>query len=139
MQSSRHDLGLLLLRAMLAVVFLFHGAQKVFGWFGGGGLEGMAGYLDSLGMPLPFVGAVLASGTELVGGLALLTGRFQRLLAAPLAFTMLVAASTHSGFAAQTGGMEYPLTLAVAVIALGLTGPGRLVLPIPRTAVARTA
>jgi putative oxidoreductase len=126
------DLGLLAMRVMLAVVFLFHGAQKLFGVFDGPGLEGFAGWLDSLGVPLPAVSAFLAALAEFGGGLALATGVGTRLVGVPLAFTMFVAAfAAHSGFAAQSGGMEYPLTLAVMVVGLVLTGPGRLVVPNP--------
>ena len=130
-----HDLGLLALRLMAGSVFLFHGAQKLFGAFGGPGLEGFAGYLESLGVPAPGASAFLAAAAELVGGLALVTGLGQRLLALPLTVTMLVAAFTaHSGFAASAGGNEYPLTLAAVALALGLTGPGRFALRAPGAA-----
>lgn len=123
------DLGLLLLRAMLAVVFLWHGSQKLFGLFGGYGIEGTAGWLGSIGVPLPTLSAVMAGVAEFGGGLALATGFAFRLTLPPLVFTMLVAAfvgHAGKGFDVQNGGMEYPLTLAVAVTALILTGPGRL-------------
>lgn len=127
MKVQRLDLALLLLRLPLAAVFLFHGSQKLFGLFGGYGLEGTAGFMESLGLPAGTLMAALAGGTELLGGLALLTGLGLRLLSLPLTFTMLVAALlAHSGFDAAQGGMEYPLVLAAAVAALGLTGPGRL-------------
>ena len=130
--TLQHDLGLLALRLMGGTVFAFHGAQKLFGAFGGPGLEGFGGYLESLGVPFPALSAWLAAVTELVGGLALITGFGQRLIAVPLTFTMLVAAfSAHSGFSAQTGGMEYPLMLAAVSLALGLTGPGRFALARP--------
>lgn len=122
---AKTHLALLSLRLMLAVVFIYHGSQKLFGLFGGHGLTGFAGYLASLGVPLPSVSAFLAASAEFVGGLALLSGLGLSLMAIPLSFTMLVAAFTaHSGFNAVNGGNEYPLVLAVAVIALGLTGPG---------------
>lgn len=130
MQRNIHplstDLGLLLMRLMVGLVFVFHGAQKLFGIWGGYGIEGTAGFMESLGLPFPTLSAILAGSAELAGGLALLTGFGQRLLAIPLTFTMLVAAfSAHTGFAAGSGGMEYPLTLALVVAGLGLTGPGR--------------
>ncbi|MEO0649780.1 MAG: DoxX family protein [Planctomycetota bacterium] len=128
------DLALLALRLMLGWTFFFHGSQKLFGLFGGYGIEGTAGWMESIGIPFPTVSVVLAGSTELLGGLALATGLGQRLIAAPLAFTMLVAAFTaHSGFDATQGGMEYPLTMAVVVAALGLLGPGRLALRFPAT------
>lgn len=126
------DLGRLILRLALATVFIFHGSQKLFGAFGGPGLEGFAGYLSSLGVPLPGLNALLAALSELLGGLALLTGLGARLMGIPLVITMLVASFTaHSGFNAQSGGMEYPLTLALATAALSLIGPGAYVLKIP--------
>ena len=125
MTTRIHDLGLLSIRLMTGSVFVFHGSQKLFGWFGGYGIASTAGWMESLGIPFPTLSTVLAGGTELIGGLALLTGLFQRLLAAPLAFTMLVAAFTaHSGFDGTQGGMEYPLLLAFVTAGLGLTGPG---------------
>jgi putative oxidoreductase len=119
------DAGLFLVRAILGVVFVFHGAQKLFGAFGGYGIEGTAGFFASIGIPFPTLSVWLAGGTELVGGLLLLLGLFTLPAGALLAATMLVAALTaHSGFAAQNGGMEYPLTLAVVSLGLALAGPG---------------
>ena len=134
--NSRQDLGILVLRLSLATVFLFHGAQKLFGIFGGYGIEGTAGFMESLGMPFPTLSAIAAGGTEFVGGLALVTGLFVRPISIPLAFTMFVAAfAAHGGaFSAQAGGMEYPLTLALGTVAVGLIGPGRFVLRAPKAA-----
>jgi putative oxidoreductase len=128
--STRSDLGLLLVRLMLAAVFVFHGSQKLFGLFGGYGIEGTAGFMEGLGLPLPTVSAVLAGATELLGGVALAVGLGVRPAGVLLAFTMLVAsfAAHGGGFAAQAGGMEYPLTLAVVSLALALTGGGRFAL-----------
>jgi putative oxidoreductase len=123
------SLGLFLIRAMLAVVFLFHGAQKLFGMFGGHGLDATAQWMGSIGIPLPWLSALLASLAELLGGAALATGVLFRLLLLPLAGTMFVAAfvgHAGKGFAMQDGGMEYPLTLGVVVVGLLLTGPGAL-------------
>lgn len=129
------DLGLFLLRAMLGIVFVFHGSQKLFGLFGGYGLSGTAQWMGSIGIPLPTVSALLAGLSELIGGLVLITGVGFAWVLPPLAFTMLVAVLTgHAGkgFSIQNGGYEYPLTLMVAVVALLLLGPGRLALPAGR-------
>jgi len=124
---TRSDFALLAMRVMVGIVFVYHGSQKLFGLFGGYGITGTAGWMASIGIPLPEVSATLAGAAEFFGGLALLSGFGQRLLSIPLTFTMLVAAFTaHSGFNAASGGMEYPLTLAVVVAGLGLLGPGRL-------------
>ena len=136
--NARIDLGLFLMRAMVAVVFVFHGGQKLFGLFGGYGLEATAGWMESVGIPLPLVSATLAGSAEFFGGLLLLIGFGARTAALFLTFTMLVATSTLSGFSAP-GGMEFPLTLAFVSLGLALTGPGRFALPLqkrsPATAV----
>jgi putative oxidoreductase len=120
------DAGLLLLRAISGCVFLFHGSQKLFGAFGGHGLEGFAAMLEGLQIPAPLFAAYLSACTEFFGGLALLLGVGVRIAALPLVINMLVASFTvHGGkFDATKGGMEYPLTLAFVVAALALTGPG---------------
>ncbi|MCZ6836581.1 MAG: DoxX family protein [Planctomycetota bacterium] len=122
-----NDTALLLIRIMLGVVFVFHGSQKLFGAFGGPGIEGFSGFLESLEVPMPLFSAWLASLAEFVGGLSLLLGLGVRLLAIPLVFTMGVAIFKTSGdaFDLQKGGMEYPLTLAVITLALALAGAGR--------------
>lgn len=126
-KPAAHDYGLFLIRLLVAVVFIFHGSQKLFGAFGGHGIEGFAGFLASLGIPFPTANAYMAGLTEFVGGLALLSGVGVRVLALPLSFTMLVAAFTaHSGFDVLKGGNEYPLTLAFVVAGLGLTGAGNV-------------
>ncbi|MEM6672454.1 MAG: DoxX family protein, partial [Planctomycetota bacterium] len=118
--------GLLVLRLMAGSALAFHGSQKLFGLFGGYGIEGTAGWMESLGIPFPVASTVLAGGAEFVGGLAFLTGAFARVLSLPVTITMLVAAfSAHSGFDATQGGMEYPLVLAAVAAAIGLIGPGR--------------
>jgi len=129
--SKTQDLGLFAIRAILAFVFIYHGGQKLFGLFGGHGLEATAGYFKSIGIPMPTVSAILAGASEFVGGLALATGVYMRSLILPLSFTMFVAAfSAHEGFNVQQKGMEYPLTLAIVTVGLALLGPGKIVLPV---------
>jgi putative oxidoreductase len=127
-EKTARDLGLLAIRLIIGVVFLYHGSQKLFGAFGGPGLQGFSGYLASLGVPAPGVNAVLAGLAEFLGGAAMLLGLLTRLAAIPMVVTMAVAIITvHAkGFNAATGGMEYPLTLLVVVLGLGLTGAGGL-------------
>lgn len=127
-QNRLNDSALLLLRLLLATVFIFHGSQKLFGWFGGYGIEGTAGWMASIGIPMPTLSAILAASAEFFGGLVLLIGTGTRLAIIPLAFTMAVAIITvhgSAGFSNQTGGFEYPLTLGITLIALGLMGPGQ--------------
>lgn len=127
LQATAADVGLLILRIALGVVFIYHGGQKLFGLFGGYGLVGTAQWMGSIGIPLPFVSALAAGSAEFFGGAALLLGLWTRIAAVPMVFTMLVAIiSAHWGkFDARTGGMEYPLTLAAALLALALIGGGR--------------
>ena len=124
--TTRTNTALLLIRLMLAAVFMFHGSQKLFGWFGGYGIEGTAGFMGDLGIPFPTLGVSLAASAEFFGGLALLMGVGVRIASVPMTFTMLVASFlAHGGaFDGQKGGMEYPLTLAVFLVALALLGPG---------------
>lgn len=126
-QINRQDIGLFLIRLIVAIVLIYHGSGKLFGAFGGPGLEGFAGWLGSMDIPVPSVSAFLAATAEFFGGLALLLGLWIQWTALPAAFTMLVAAfGAHSGFDGQKGGMEYPLTLAIVLIGLALIGSGRL-------------
>ena len=130
MSISRHDFALLLIRMMLAAIFIYHGGQKLFGWFGGHGLAGTAVFFAHLGIPHPTLAVILSGATEFFGGLALLFGLGLRLAAIPMAFNMAVACLTvHRGaFDATKGGMEYPLTLFVVLLAMVILGPGRFTL-----------
>jgi putative oxidoreductase len=121
--------GLLVGRLVLGPLMAAHGTQKLFGWFGGHGISGTGEWMESIGIPFGTLSALLAGATEFGGGLALLAGLFVGWASIPLTLTMVVGALTaHTGFSAQAGGMEYPLTLAAVVAGLGLTGPGRLTL-----------
>jgi len=135
---GKHDVALLLLRLAAAVPLGFHGTQKLFGWFGGGGLSGFAGYLASLGAPAPTLAALLAAVSEVGGALVLSAGRGFRALP-PVVFTMIVATatSTRNGFDVQRGGAEFPLALTVLLLAVALLGPGALVVGPRRAEVAR--
>jgi len=130
LQGYGQDAGLLIARGMLGTVFVFHGAQKLFGWWGGYGVEGTAGFFAQLGIPFPTLNVYLAGGAEFFGGLLLIAGLASRISGLALFFTMMVAVITaHPGaFSAQANGMEYPLTLALVSLALALTGPGRVAL-----------
>ena len=122
------DVGLFLIRAVLAAIFIYHGGQKLFGLFGGYGIEGTAGWMASIGIPLPKLSAVLAGGSEFFGGIVLLLGTGARIAAIPMAFSMLVAIVTvhRSAFDSRSGGMEFPLALLVVLVAVSMIGPGRL-------------
>ena len=127
--------SLLIVRLALGVVFFAHGAQKVFGWFGGHGLKGTVGYFQqSLGIP-PALG-VLAALTEFLGGLAMLVGFLSRLAALGLVVVMMVAIITvhwPNGFflnwEMQPGkghGFEMNLALLAMALAVLVAGAGAL-------------
>jgi putative oxidoreductase len=125
--SAPHDLGLLLVRLILGVVLMFHGSQKLFGWFDGAGMEKFTQSLEELQIPMPQVSAWLSAGTEFGGGALIVLGFLTRLVAVPVMVNMLVAviAVHRHEFANLKGGMEYPLMLCVVALALVFTGAGR--------------
>ena len=126
---SKAGAAALILRVPVGLILMAHGAQKLFGWFGGNGLAGTAGWLSSMGMEPGLLMAILAGGAEFFGGLALVLGLLTRPAALVAAFTMLVAIfSVHigNGLFAADGGYEYALTLMVALLALAVQGGGYL-------------
>jgi putative oxidoreductase len=116
--------GMLPLRIVVGLVFMMHGAQKLFVF----GLSGTADIMGKLGLPLPAVSATVVIAVELLGGLAILLGVFARGAGALLAFEMVVAiivARFHGGFFAPYG-YEFELTLLGACLTFALNGPGRV-------------
>ena len=89
--------GLPLLRLVVGLLFAAHGAQKLFGWFGGGGPQGTAAFFSSLGYREPAAMAVLAGLSELGGGLLLATGLLTPVASFLLATVMLNASAPSSG------------------------------------------
>ena len=123
------DTGLLLLRLLIGLTLAAHGAQKCFGMFKGGGLDGTGAWLESIGFRPARRQAILAGGTELLGGLALALGLLTPLAAAAVIGVMAVAAvAGHGGkgFFVTRGGWEYCLVLGGAAAVLAFTGPGDL-------------
>lgn len=119
----------LALRIPVGLIFVAHGAQKLFGWFGGFGLEGTGQFFDSVGLNPGYWMALLAGAAEFFGGLALIIGLLVRPAAALLAFAMLIAIfAVHfsKGFFLDKGGYEYALALFAASLSLLLSGAGRL-------------
>ena len=125
--EGARNLGLLLLRVFPGLVFTYHGSQKLFGAFGGGGLSGTAQFFESIGIPFASANALLAGGTEFFGGLALLTGVASRIASLPLVFTMLVAIVTVHGsaFAASKGGIRRASLTGGASREIDDSGSGR--------------
>jgi len=119
----------LALRVPVGIIFIAHGAQKLFGWFGGYGLEGTGKFMAKVGLEPGYLMALLAGGAEFFGGIALLIGLLVRPASAVLAFTMLVAIfGVHfsKGLFMSNGGYEFGLALLAASVSLALSGAGRL-------------
>ena len=122
--SGLRSWGLTLLRLVVGVIFLMHGGQKLFM-----GFHNVAGYLGSVGIPIPTLAAIVLTLVEFMGGIALILGLLTRYVAALLAIDMLVALITvhmKHGFFVSEGGVEFPLLLFIANINLVLAGAGAL-------------
>lgn len=117
----------LALRIPVGIIFIAHGAQKLFGWFGGYGLEGTGQFMASIGLNPGYLMALLAGGAEFFGGIALLIGLLVRPTAILLAVTMLVAIfSVHinNGLFMSNSGYEYALALLAVTVSLAISGAG---------------
>ena len=123
------SIGLLLLRAVLGLTLAAHGAQKLFGSFGGPGLKGAAVVMEQLGFTPGRRNALVAGLLEFGGGLLLLLGAATP-AAAAVSFSIMIVAgvSAHlkGGFFLQNHGYEYTLVLGLASLSLAFTGPGPL-------------
>ena len=123
------DIGLFLLRLTVGLTLAAHGTQKLFGWFGGYGLDATGQFLDGLGFHPGRRHALMAGLVETGGGLLLVLGLLTPVAAAAVLSVMFVAAmSVHvkQGFFAASGGFEYNLVLGVAGLIFAFTGPGAL-------------
>ncbi|SFJ15218.1 putative oxidoreductase [Paenibacillus sp. UNC496MF] len=121
------DLGLLLIRIVIGLLFVGHGAQKLFGWFGGYGPKGTGGWMESVGIKPGVAMAVVSGLMELVGGLLFGAGLLTTVGAVLIALTMLGAiAKVHgkNGIWSTANGYEYPLVVLVVVIGVALAGAG---------------
>lgn len=122
---QRMNVALLLVRVALGSIFFLHGAQKVFGLFGGPGLKGFVDWIGTFGVP-PFL-AYAAAFAELFGGILLFTGVAAEVGALMTIAVMLGAIFTvhwPHGYFAQNGGFEYPLNLIIFALAIVIGGPG---------------
>ncbi|WP_269855679.1 DoxX family membrane protein [Streptomyces sp. RPT161] len=125
--THRKDLGLLVLRLGVGGVLFAHGAQKLFGWFGGHGLTATAAAMEQMGFKPGRRSALAAGLGEAGGGLLLALGFATPVAGAAAAGAMAGAVAVHypAGFFAQSGGYEYPLFLGYSAAGLGVAGPGR--------------
>ncbi len=125
--ASNAGVGATLLRVPVGIILVAHGAQKLFGWFGGHGLQGTGQFMAGMGLEPGVVMALLAGSGEFFGGLLLILGLFTRPAALVTGFTMavaLVVAHLGNGFFLSTGGIEYALALLSASAALVFLGGG---------------
>lgn len=131
-QAHRHttnvDVALLVLRLALGTIFIAHGAQKLFGWFGGGGLGQTITAFQGMGIP-PFL-TVLVAIVEFFGGVAVLIGLLSRLASLALAVNMLVAMilvhAPNGFFLGEQPGIEFVLALFAMSVAVFTAGPGEI-------------
>jgi putative oxidoreductase len=117
----------LILRLVVGLLIAAHGAQKLFGWFGGYGLVGTGGFFESLGFRPGVAFAATAGFAELAGGTVVVLGLFGPVGPALILSVMVVAAvSVHlsNGVFATSNGVELPLLYGAAAVGLALTGHG---------------
>lgn len=127
--ATDNNFASLALRIPTGIIFMAHGAQKLFGAFGGYGLEGTGQWMASIGLEPGYLMALGAGSAEFFGGLALLLGLLVRPAAAVLAFTMLVAIfAVHigNGLFMSNNGYEFGLALFSISVALVFSGGGAL-------------
>lgn len=123
------NIGLFLLRIVVGLTLAAHGTQKLFGWFGGPGLEGTGQWLASIGFQPGRRHALMSGLVETVGGVLFALGLVTPVASALILSVMLVAAvSAHvkQGFFLAAGGYEYNLVLGAAAVAVAFTGAGAL-------------
>lgn len=117
-----------MIRVFAGLMLMPHGAQKLFGWFGGGGLDGTAQYFGgTVGLQPALFFAVLVGSTEFFGGLCLALGFLTRIAAAGITILMIVAIATvhiGNGFFITQGGYEYALLWGIVALAFLFQGGG---------------
>ncbi len=121
------SVGLLAIRLVVGLTFAAHGTQKLFGWFGGYGLEGTGGFFESVGIKPGKPMAFLAGAGEALSGLLFAAGVLTPLAAVIITVTMLVAIATvtgRNGYWATSNGWEYSAAIIVVALGVALTGPG---------------
>lgn len=126
--QSNEGWGALALRVPLGIILAAHGAQKLFGWFGGNGLQATGEWMASIGLQPGLLMALLAGGAEFFGGIALILGLLTRPAALVSAFTMVVAIfAVHisNGLFVANGGYEFALALLAMSVALVCQGAGK--------------
>ena len=127
--NTRAGYGIAILRILVGIIFMAHGSQKLFGMFGGYGLEGTGQYMASLGLNPGYLMALLSGSAEFFGGLALFLGLLVRPAAVVLIVMLVVAILSvhiHNGLFMANNGYEFGLALLGAAIAVLFEGAGRV-------------
>lgn len=127
MSAVTASIGLLIIRLVFGLTFAAHGTQKLFGWFGGHGLEATGQYFDSFGVKPGKPMATLAGLGELVGGLLFAAGLLTWLAALVMTVTMIVAIVTvtgKNGYWITSNGYEYNIAIIAVAVGVALIGPG---------------
>lgn len=127
--NTNDSISTIPLRLIAGMIFVAHGGQKLFAWFGGYGLEGTGQWMESIGLAPGFIMALLAGGAEFFGGILLILGFLTRPASMMLAFTMTIAIfSVHfeNGLFINNNGYEYSLSLLAITLALLIQGGGML-------------
>lgn len=127
--NTRAGYGITILRILVGIIFMAHGSQKLFGMFGGYGLEGTGQYMASLGLNPGYLMALLSGSAEFFGGLALFLGLLVRPAAVVLIVMLVVAILSvhiHNGLFMANNGYEFGLALLGAAIAVLVEGAGRV-------------
>jgi putative oxidoreductase len=123
------EFGLLIIRLVVGLTLAAHGAQKLFGMFGGYGIAGTGGFFESIGFRPGKVLAMMAGLGETGGGLALALGLLTPFAAAVIVAAMIVAiwgVHLEKGFFLENDGYESPLVIGAVAAAVAFTGPGQL-------------
>jgi putative oxidoreductase len=130
MELSALSTGLLIGRLVVGLGMAAHGAQKLFGWFGGKGIPGTALYLESLGYHPGRPFAIVAGSGEFLSGVLVAVGLLGPIGPGLMLSVMLVAMCQQfrNGFFAMNGGLELPLLYGTAAVALAFTGFGQYAL-----------
>ncbi len=125
--STLQPLSPVIIRVTTGLLLVPHGAQKLFGAFGGYGLEGTAGWLESIGFVPGFLFALAIGLLEFVGGLMLTVGLLTRPVAAAVLAFMAIAVSTHlpAGYFWNEGGFEMPLMWGLLALSVLIQGGGK--------------
>jgi putative oxidoreductase len=127
--KTEQSLSALPLRLIAGLLFIAHGGQKLFAWFGGYGLEGTGQWMESIGLAPGYLMALMAGGAEFFGGFLLIIGLLTRPTSFVLAITMIVAIFTvhiENGLFMSNNGYEFGLALIAISVSLIFSGAGKL-------------